>query len=58
MRHKSEVLQTLKGFIAFIEKQSGYKIKTLRNDNSKNFLKCEEINHECLLLTCHRKTEY
>lgn len=51
MRHKSELLQTFKEFKAFIEKQSGNKIKALKSDNVNrdftDFLKSEGITYEC-----------
>jgi transposase InsO family protein len=47
LRQKSEVFQHLKDFKAFVETQSGKKIKILRNDN-----RGEYVNHEIQNI-CH-----
>ena len=51
LKHKSETFENFEKFKAFVEKQSGYQVKTLRTDRSgeffqvysTNFVKCMEF---------------
>jgi len=65
LNNKSEVLKKFKSFKAFVEKQSGRKIKVLRTDNGREYInhefkeliKSEGISHQTTVPTTHSKMD-